>query len=91
VFSGQTINLMASHAPPDTTVYGFDTFTGLPEPWRNKFEKGMFDRKGTLPLVSANVSLIKGLFDDTLKPFLEDTSRIDPNDKVAVCHLDADL
>jgi hypothetical protein len=64
---------------------------GLPEAWRNKFDKGAFDRQGKFPLVSANVFLVKGLFQHTLKPFLEDSKKVKPNDKVAVCHLDADL
>jgi len=90
VFSGKTINLMSEHCPKDRKVYGFDTFEGLPEDWRNKFKKGHFDCKGKLPRVNANVKLVKGLFQDTLEPFLAEHSG--PEDShVAVAHLDADL
>lgn len=90
VFSGKTINLMAKHAPPGRTVYGFDTFEGLPESWRDKFAKGTFDCKGKFPEVESNVTLVKGLFQDTLVPFLVEHN--EPSDqKVAVAHLDADL
>lgn len=88
VFSGKTINLMASHAPGQ--VFGFDTFEGLPEDWRDKFKKGQFNCDGKFPPVASNVRLVKGLFQDTLGGFLEENKR--PQDmKVAVAHLDADL
>ena len=90
VFSGKTINGMARYAPPATRVYGFDTFEGLPEDWRPGFAKGVFDTKGAMPRVAANVTLIKGLFQDTLEAFLQ--ARPPPSrEKVAVVHLDADL
>jgi hypothetical protein len=54
--------------------YGFDTFAGLPEDW-GQFGKGAFaydPKGGGLPPVPDNVPLIKGLFSDTLRPFLEE-------------------
>ncbi|GBG23853.1 Hypothetical Protein FCC1311_000732 [Hondaea fermentalgiana] len=90
VFSGKTINLMARHAPPGRTVYGFDTFEGLPESWRDKFDKGTFDCKGKFPKVADNVTLVKGLFQDSLEPFLAKHDGAE-DQKVAVAHLDADL
>merc|ERR1712228_111008 len=53
-------------------LYGFDTFTGLPEDW-GQFKKGSFafDPSGKLPPVPDNVQLVKGLFSDTLPGFLE--------------------
>jgi len=89
VFSGKTINLMAQYAPKETFVYGFDTFEGLPEAWRDKFDKGAFDRKGVFPKVSSNVRLVKGLFQDTLGDWIKENMKV--NEKVSICHLDADL
>ena len=85
VYSGQTANLMAVHAPGK--VFGFDTFTGLPEDWRDSHKKGHFNLHGHFPPVKDNVELVAGLFQDTLVPFLERH----PGDKLAVAHLDADL
>jgi hypothetical protein len=56
-------------------VFGFDTFSGLPEAWEqgaggDTFDAGAFDLAGRLPAVPANARLVKGLFADTLPPFL---------------------
>jgi hypothetical protein len=85
VFSGKTINQMARLLPRHL-IHGFDTFTGLPERWRDGFEKSKFDRKGQFPQVLSNVKLYAGLFQDTLGPFLN--SYPGP---VSVVHCDADL
>eukprot|EP00511_Aplanochytrium_stocchinoi_P006548 CAMPEP_0204829500 /NCGR_PEP_ID=MMETSP1346-20131115/7705_1 /ASSEMBLY_ACC=CAM_ASM_000771 /TAXON_ID=215587 /ORGANISM="Aplanochytrium stocchinoi, Strain GSBS06" /LENGTH=271 /DNA_ID=CAMNT_0051959353 /DNA_START=149 /DNA_END=964 /DNA_ORIENTATION=- len=89
VFSGKTINLMAQYAPEGVVVSGFDTFEGLPESWRDKFDKGAFDRGGKFPKVASNVRLVKGLFQDTLEGWIKQNVKDD--DKVSICHLDADL
>ena len=83
VASGTTINYIASKT--DRTVHGFDSFEGLPENWRNDFEKGYFKRTG-LPQVRSNVQLYKGWFDKTLPIW----SKEHPG-PVAFLHLDADL
>lgn len=85
VKSGRTVNYMASHTN-NRPVYGFDSFEGLPEDWRNKYPKGKFTQDGILPPVRRNVELIKGWFDQTLEPFL---SRV-PG-QMSLLHLDADL
>jgi len=56
-------------------VFGFDTFSGLPEAWEqgaggDTFDAGAFDLAGKLPVVPANARLVRGLFSDTLPPFL---------------------
>lgn len=84
VFSGNTINFISKYTKK--TVYGFDSFEGLPEYWRGEFDKGYFDMQGNMPIVSDNVKLIKGFFDTTLENFLNSV----PND-ISFIHLDADL
>ena len=84
VWSGNTINYVSKFTTD--TVYGFDSFEGLPEKWRDGFDKGMFNLHGTLPMVSANVELIKGWFSDTLPNFIQTQ-----NKKVSFLHIDADL
>ncbi|MEM7540058.1 MAG: class I SAM-dependent methyltransferase [Pseudomonadota bacterium] len=69
-----------------TTIYGFDTFEGLPEDWAGTTEsQGKFKREG-LPKVPANVQLQQGLFDQTLPAFL-----VAEHDPVRFIHVDCDL
>jgi hypothetical protein len=84
VASGTTINYISKFS--DNVVYGFDSFEGLPEKWRDGFDKGAFDRNGVFPVVNKNVRLIKGWFSDTLLPFIQSQ-----NKKITFLHLDADL
>jgi len=84
VGSGNTINYIAQFTTD--TVYGFDSFMGLPEKWREGFDKGTFNRNGNLPEVNSNVELIKGWFNDTLPNFIQTQ-----NKKVSFIHMDADL
>jgi predicted O-methyltransferase YrrM len=70
VFRGATIRLIAKHCPSET-IYGFDSFEGLPEKWvGSRNTKTTMDRGGQLPQVPSNVALVKGLFGDTLPAFL---------------------
>lgn len=85
VHSGKTINFISQFTKDK--VYGFDSFEGLPEKWRDGFEKGAFDRKGTFPDVNPNVVLIKGWFKDTLPVFMKQHK----GKKISFLHLDADL
>ena len=84
VFEGHSINLIASRTK--NKVYGFDTFTGLPEDWGDHQKEGTYDVEGKLPEVPSNVELIVGLFQDTLEDFLKEHSQ-----PVAYLHMDADL
>ena len=68
VFHGGTINKIAAELKQ--TIHGFDSFEGLPDFWRNGFEKGSF-AVDSMPRVRENVVLVKGWFDQTLGPFLE--------------------
>ena len=84
VATGKSINIISNYTKD--TVYGFDSFEGLPEKWRDGFDKGAFDNKGVLPEVNSNVELIKGLFDETLVYFLKEK-----NKKISFIHVDCDL
>lgn len=85
VYSGETIN-KCSNRSKHKKFYGFDSFEGLPEDWRSGFLKGHFNRNGNLPEVNSNVSLIKGLFNDTLLEFLSKN-----NEFLSFIHIDCDL
>lgn len=84
VFSGETINYISSFT--DKKVYGFDSFEGLPEKWRDGFDKGAFNLDGNLPQVRSNVELIKGWFNETLEGFLK--THTEP---ISFIHIDCDL
>lgn len=83
VFSGSTINHIASHTKQP--VYGFDSFEGLPERWRDGFLKGAF-AMNSLPKVQPNVVLIKAWFEDTLPSFINDHQ-----ESIGFLHIDCDL
>lgn len=84
VYSGATINLLAS-LHPEITFYGFDSFAGLSEPWIYR-PAGAFGDLGSEPEVRANVTLVKGRFEDTLPAFVADH-----DEPIAFLHIDSDL
>ena len=72
---------------PSSQFVGFDTFTGLPEPWGG-FERGAFSTGGQPPDVQdERCRFEKGLFQDTLGGFLKTYT----SERRKVIHLDADL
>lgn len=83
VATGKSINYLARRLKAHT-VYGFDSFQGLPETWRANYAAGTF--KTPLPKVRENVELIPGLFEEALPPFLD----AHPGPALLL-HLDADL
>lgn len=83
VFTGETINYIAQKT--NNQVFGFDSFEGLPEFWRDGFEKGRFST-GRLPQVKQNVTLIKGWFDQTASSFIASHSGT-----IVYLHIDCDL
>ena len=90
VFNGKSINIISNYFP-DQTVYGFDSFEGLPEDWVTnpgpiKHTKGYF-AVDKLPEVNPNVKLIKGFFDITLEKWIEEYSL----EQVKFLHIDSDL
>ena len=84
VASGRTINYISGFT--EETVYGFDSFEGLPENWREGMDKGAFTQHGIMPRVNKNVELVKGWFNETLEEFM----KIHPQ-KISFLHMDADL
>ena len=84
VATGRTINYISKFT--NDKVYGFDSFEGLPEKWRDGCEKGEFSTNGRLPQVNSNVELIKGWFNETLVHFIQKQ-----NKKISFIHMDADL
>lgn len=91
VYNGRSITKIANHFH-DKTVFGFDSFQGLPETWDRDdggFEKGVFSLSGKLPNVPSNVSLIKGWFSDTIPQFLN--THVNHGDHISLLHIDCDL
>lgn len=88
VFTGASVNL-TTYSQRDTGigVHGFDTFTGLPEAWIGHHDKGHFDQGGVLPPVEAGAELHKGLFSESLPPFLSKNG----DKKIAGMNVDCDL
>jgi hypothetical protein len=85
VWRGTTINLIAN-ADFSRTVWGFDSFVGLPEHWRDGH--GFFDLQGQAPKVSPNALLMKGWFSDTLPMFKEMVLK---NSEISLLHIDCDI
>ena len=55
--------------PLDVAIHGFDTFTGLPQAWGNE-PAGSYSTGGIVPNLEGEVYFYKGLFRDTIRPFL---------------------
>ena len=83
VSSGNSIRHIAKQV--QQTVHGFDSFTGLPEPWKDH-AAGMFTLYGKKPTVPENVDLHVGLFSDVLPVFLFEQAG-----PVRFLHVDCDL
>ena len=88
VKSGKTINELANKPLlRKKTIYGFDSFVGIPEDWSGtKTLKGQLTNNDKLPKVAKNVKLIKGWFKDSLLTFCEHNS-----ENAALLHIDCDL
>lgn len=70
--------------PEISRIVGFDSFEGLPETWRQGFDKGMFAQQDVPDVPGAEI--VVGLFAETLPSFLGKH-----REPVAFAHLDADL
>ncbi|MEM4134581.1 MAG: class I SAM-dependent methyltransferase [Candidatus Micrarchaeia archaeon] len=85
VYTGYTINFFAN-LEPETDIYGFDSFEGLPEDW-NGYHYFDFNLNGEMPKVKPNVKLIKGWFSKSLPEFLKEYRKND----IKLIHVDCDL
>jgi hypothetical protein len=86
VFKGESLNFFAT-ANNEIKWFGFDSFEGLPENWNGHGKtKAHFSTLGKLPKVKANVTLVPGLFENTLPQWIRTQ-----NKNFAFVHLDADL
>jgi hypothetical protein len=78
---------LANNNNPASRFHGFDTFEGLPESY-GSFEKGsMAAALESLNITDTRATFYKGLFQDTLVPFLENYK----SERRKLIHLDADL
>jgi len=92
VFEGLTIDFWRKlNQNPKSRFYGFDTFTGLPETWKNLVSdrpSSTWDCQGKMPEIDdQRVRFYKGLFQDTIDQFIRDYH---PQDKIVI-HNDSDL
>lgn len=85
VYSGTTINAIAAEFP-HRPIVGFDSFLGLPERWRDSFEKGRFNLDGKMPKVKDNVTLIPGWIEETLPEFVKTINE----QPIGLLHVDTD-
>ena len=85
VYKGGTINYIA-HKMPNSIIYGFDSFKGLPEDWRKGFKKGKFNCFKKLPKVRKNIKLYSGWFEDTIPKYIKENNNI-----ISYMHIDCDL
>ena len=87
VSTGTSLGVIAEQT--QERVYGFDSFEGLPEDWvrgegRPTLKRGAF--RGGPKAVSPHVTLVPGLFADTVPRFVEEKSEV-----VAFMHVDCDI
>ena len=92
VFEGATIDFWRNlNQDKDSKFFGFDTFTGLPEDWKNLIgdrPTATWDCQGKMPQIDDNrIKFFKGLFQETIDTFLENYSP----QKNIVIHNDSDL
>ena len=85
VFHAASTNFLAART--ERTVYGFDSFEGLPEAWGHH-AAGAYSVGGRLPEVRANVDLRPGWFDDTLPVFAAERPA---HEAVALINVDCDI
>ena len=87
VFKGESLRAWCQlNQNAQSRFVGFDSFDGLPEDWLPKKLAGTF-RTEPPAIDDARCRLVKGLFQDSLYPFLEDFR---PRARMVV-HIDSDL
>lgn len=87
VFRGWSLGQIARRfTNPDTKLYGFDSFEGLPEAWGGLMPRH-FAIDDTPTLSDGRAALVKGYFQNTVAEFLASNPVAGP----ALVHFDADL
>jgi hypothetical protein len=93
VHSGESIKKIRNTLDPSYEIWGFDTFTGLPEDWvGTNLKKGFFDMGGKFPQIEithGKIKLFKGLFSDTLPPLIDEGEL--QTRQIGLIHVDCDL
>ena len=92
VGAGHTLKKIKEFFPVGKTIVGFDSFEGLPENWiPGSWGKGAFSQGGEIPkdILGENVSIVKGLFSDTVPKFFDTTDFADV--ELLLLHIDCDL
>lgn len=84
VYFGRSINIISSKM--DRQVFGFDSFSGLPEDWKQGEPAGSYSTHGEIPEVGSNVRLLKGWFKDTVPGFISEQQA-----PASLLHIDCDL
>lgn len=85
VYFGGTISQMRKSLPLEYQIFGFDSFSGLPEDWSGTPHKtGDLSTFNKIPNID-NVYFYKGWFKDTIPQYLEIAKPI------ALLHIDCDL
>ena len=86
VASGRSMRMTKEILPLEVAAHGFDTFTGLPQAWGSE-PAGSYSTGGVIPRVEGTVFFHKGLFSETIPPFLKEN----PNVPLAFANIDCDL
>jgi hypothetical protein len=87
VGSGRSLRMTQELLPLDIKIHGFDTFTGLPQAWGSE-PAGAYSTGGIVPNMEGEVYFHKGLFCDTIKPFLDE---LGDDAFLAYANIDCDL
>lgn len=78
---------LEKNVQPGSRFFGFDTFEGLPEKWGSYAKGSMAYSLESLGINDSRAGFYKGLFQDTLLPFLEQYD----NRNRKLIHIDSDL
>jgi hypothetical protein len=85
VYEGHSISKINSRLN-DWSIHGFDSFQGLPEKWRDGFDKNHF-KLDKIPLLDKNIILHVGYFNDTIPKWKD----IMIDKQIHLLHVDCDL
>lgn len=89
VCTGRSLKII-SECLPENTIYGFDSFTGLPEAWPGResdHKKGKYSVGGKKPEIeNKNIQYVTGYFDKSLPEFFKTY-----NKSISFIHIDCDI